>query len=90
MGPYQRTPFSKLLARAMRYSGFFGVREKWVLLEISWTLTMYLTQFKVDGVWLPHRIHVWYAIFTYIYHKCKANVGEYTSPMDPMATKCWF
>ena len=23
-------------------------------------------------------------IFTYIYHKNQLNVGEYTSPMDPM------
>ena len=23
---------------AIRYSGFFGVREKWVLLEISWSV----------------------------------------------------
>ena len=27
---------SKLRDRAIRYSGFFGVRETWVLLEISW------------------------------------------------------
>ena len=25
-----------------------------------------------------------YGIFTYIYHKNQLNVGEYTSPMDPM------
>ena len=25
--------------RAIRYSGFFGVRETWILLEISWTDT---------------------------------------------------
>ena len=25
-----------------------------------------------------------YGIFTYIYHKFEPNVGEYTSPMDPM------
>ena len=25
-----------------------------------------------------------YDIFTYIYHKKQPNVGEYTSPMDPM------
>ena len=25
-----------------------------------------------------------YGIFTYIYHKNQPNVGEYTSPMDPM------
>ena len=25
-----------------------------------------------------------YGIFTYIYHKNEPNVGEYTSPMDPM------
>ena len=31
MGPYQRTPFSKLLIRAIRYSGFFGVHFLWVL-----------------------------------------------------------
>ena len=36
MGPYQRTP--KLLARAIGYSGFFGVRSGTVRsLEISWT-----------------------------------------------------
>ena len=30
-------PFQKVGSdRAMRYSGFFGVRETWVLLEISW------------------------------------------------------
>ena len=28
-----------------------------------------------------------YGIFTYIYHKFKPNVGEYTSPMDPMGFK---
>ena len=33
MGPYQRTP--KEVARAIRFSGFFGVRGPWVLLEIS-------------------------------------------------------
>ena len=32
----QRTQFSKLRDRAIRYSGFFGVREKWVLFGISW------------------------------------------------------
>ena len=36
MGPYQRTPFSKLLARAIRFSGFFGVRSGTVLSKISW------------------------------------------------------
>ncbi len=25
-----------------------------------------------------------YGNFTYIYYKLKANVGKYTSPMDPM------
>ena len=25
-----------------------------------------------------------YGIFTYIYHKNQANLGKYTSPMDPM------
>ena len=25
-----------------------------------------------------------YGIFTYIYHQIQPNVGEYTSPMDPM------
>ncbi len=28
-------------------------------------------------------IHVWYSIYTYIYHKNQPNVGKYTSPMDP-------
>ena len=27
-----------------------------------------------------------YGIFTYIYHTNQPNVGEYTSPMDPMGT----
>ena len=27
---------------------------------------------------LTHRIHVWYIIFTYIYHKHQPNVGKYT------------
>ena len=31
-----------------------------------------------------HRIQVWYTVFTYIYHKDQPNVGNYTSPMDPM------
>ena len=32
----QRTADQVSCDRAIRYSGFFGVREKWVLLEISW------------------------------------------------------
>ena len=32
----QRTPDQVSCDRAMRYSGFFGVRGPWVLLEISW------------------------------------------------------
>ena len=28
-----------------------------------------------------------YGIFTYIYYKNQPNVGEYTSPMDPMGKK---
>ena len=31
-----------------------------------------------------------YGIFNYIYHKNQPNVGEYTSPMDPLGTDlCW-
>ena len=33
-------PRSVSCDRAIRYSGFFGVRETWVLLEISWILTL--------------------------------------------------
>ena len=34
MGPNPNGPLSsKLLIRAIRYSGFFGVREKWVLIS---------------------------------------------------------
>ena len=32
----QRTPDQVSCDRAIRYSGFFGVRETWVRLEISW------------------------------------------------------
>ena len=38
MGPNPNGPRSVSCDRAIRYSGFFGVREKWVLLEISWIL----------------------------------------------------
>ena len=30
-----------------------------------------------------------YGIFTYIYHKNQANVGKYTSPMDPQGYICF-
>ena len=39
---------------------------------------------------VAHRIHVWYSIFTYIYHKNQPNVGIYTihgsigSVVDPI------
>ncbi len=36
MGSNPNGPRSVSCDRAIRYSGFFGVREKWVLLEISW------------------------------------------------------
>ena len=32
---------------------------------------------------VAHRIHVWYSIFTYIYHKNQPNVGIYIPYMDP-------
>ena len=31
-----------------------------------------------------------YGIFTYIYHRFKPNVGEYTSPMDGIGYTCCF
>ena len=37
-------PRSVSCDRAIRYSGFFGVRETWVLLEISWII---VTPFQV-------------------------------------------
>ena len=41
-----------------------------------------------DAFILIHRIiGSMYGIFTYIYHKNQPNVGEYTSPMDPMGNK---
>ena len=39
--------------------------------------------FKMNLPLLAHRIHGT-GIFTYIYHKVEPNVGDYTSPMDPM------
>ena len=31
-----------------------------------------------EKILLTHRIHVWYIIFTYIYHRNQPNVGKYT------------
>ncbi len=42
MGPYQQTPWKVSYDRVIRYSGFFGVRETEVLLEISWTVGSWL------------------------------------------------
>ena len=39
MGPNPNGPRSVSCNRAIRYSGFFGVRETWVPLEISWKLS---------------------------------------------------
>ena len=41
MGPNPNGPRSVRCDRAIRYSGFLGVRETWVLLEISWWLSFY-------------------------------------------------
>ena len=42
MGPNPNGPRSVSCDRAIRYSGFFGVRETWVLLEISWIETNHI------------------------------------------------
>ena len=39
MGPNPNGPRSVTYDRAIRYSGFFGVRETWVLLVISWIVS---------------------------------------------------
>ena len=46
----QRTPFSKLLARAIRYSGFFGVRSFVgpTVGQISWYLEDSTNNFEID------------------------------------------
>ena len=56
MGPYQRTPFSKLRSSVFWYSGFFGVRETWVLSVGSDFLEfMYLTTWHNSKVVSTHR-----------------------------------
>ena len=89
----QRTPFSKLRARAIRYSGFFGVRGPWVLLGISWIFSMPLLTFSLHGIH-SYRYFlgdfggrsrvtpIYHPCIVYIYlhenHKDQPNVGKYT------------
>ena len=54
MGPNPNGPLSNLLARVIRYSGFFGVGEKWVLLGISWIFELHdLRKFCFQGQGWP-------------------------------------
>ena len=43
---------------------------------LSWL--MFINMGFCLGFMVTQRIHVWYSIFTYIYHRNHPNVGKYT------------